>query len=672
MKYKFKLNGLDCPNCANKIEKKLNECNDIDKAIVNFSKQTVTIDSSSEKDILKIVTNIIHEIEPDVKVTNESVDSKLDIKKDIIRLILGLIFLILGIKFHIFIILSYITLLFKTTKKAIILLFKSHTINETLLITISCIGAYFTSNFYEGLMVIILYEIGKILESIAVNNSRKSIKELMNIRPEYANLKIKDTYQKVSPEEVNINDTILVKVGEIIPLDGIIIKGETKLDTSSLTGESKLSEVTTKDKVLSGSINIQNIIEIKVTKKYEESTVSKILDLVETATDRKAKTENFVAKAAKIYTPIVLLLAILIAIILPLISTNSYRESIYRALTFLVISCPCAIAISVPLSYFSGIGKSSKEGILIKGSDYLDSLGKIKHIIFDKTGTITTGNFQEYDLVVLDKKYKRDDIIKYYVAGEKLSNHPIAKSIVNIFNINPDIIPSDFEEITSSGIKYQVSNHQIKIGSSKFCKSNNKDDYIYLNIDNSNIAKLKLFDGIKTDAKDTINKLHKLGIKTKMYTGDTLDATLNVAKYLNIDEVKYELLPQDKYKLLEETIEKEDGIVAFIGDGINDAPSLKRADIGISMGGVGQSSAIEASDIVIMQDEISKIITGINISKFTTKIIKQNLIFAIGIKVLVLILSAFGITSMWQAVFADTGLTLLTILNTTRILKKKI
>lgn len=519
-------------------------------------------------------------------------------------------------------------------------------------------------------MVIILYEIGKILEELAVNNSRKSISNLMDIKPEYANLKTDKEDVKVSPETVKIGDIIVIKQGEKVPLDGIIIKGSAKLNTAALTGESKLRKVLVNDEVLSGSVNESGLIELKVTNLYNDSTVSRILELVESAGDRKAKTETFVAKAAKIYTPVVLVLAVMVALFLPILFNVSVSTAIYRALVFLVISCPCAIAISVPLSYFSGIGKASKDGILVKGSDYLDALGNINKIIFDKTGTITTGNYSDYKLSILDDNYKEKDIIRLYVKGEKLSNHPIAKGIINVFNINVknnDI--TNFKETSGKGISYELNGKKIKIGSSTFCRVKEKSNAIYLSVDGKATAKLELVDGIKKDAKKTINELKKLDIRPYMFTGDNKDIALNIAKKVGIENTKYELLPEDKYKLLEE-ISSNNGITAFVGDGINDAPSLARANVGISMGSIGSASAIEASDVVIMTDELDKIVDGIKISKHTSKIIKQNLIFALGVIVLVLILSSFGIASMWQAVFADTGVTLLTILNTTRILKK--
>lgn len=679
MKYRYKLNNLDCPRCANKIECKLNEHKDIIKAEVNFSKLELILETNYKDNVLELVSSIVKEIEPDVDILEitTKIDNSKTIKLKILRLVIGIVisllgvFVLNGILSKIFIILGYIILLSKTLITALKTLFKSHTINENLLVTISCIGAYFTNNINEGLMVIALYEIGKLLEFIAVNNSRKSISELMDIKPEYANIKKDNKIEKVDPSKVSVGDVIVVLVGEKVPLDGIVINGSAKLNTQALTGESKEKNVNIGDNILSGSINVSGVIELKVTAIYENSTVAKILALTETATDRKAKVETFVSKASKIYTPLVLILAILVAITFPLIFNMSFDESIYRALVFLVISCPCAIAISVPLSYFSGIGYASKKGILIKGSDYLDIIGNIKEIIFDKTGTITTGKFLDYNLEILDKNYNKNDVISYLVSGETLSNHPIAKSITKIFNSKKIYQVSNYKEHSGLGISYQIDNDNIKVGNSKFCKANNNDNYIYININSKNIAKLELIDEIKTGSKNTISKLKEMGIKTKMFTGDDKDIANKIAKKVAIDEVYYELLPQDKYTLLEEEINKNNSIVAFVGDGINDAPSLALASVGISMGGVGSDSAIEASDIVIMNDDLNKIVEAIKISKKTNKIIKQNLIFAIGVKVLVLILSALGISNMWQAVFADTGLTLLTILNTTRILKTK-
>lgn len=677
MKYKYKLSSLDCAGCALNIEKKLNENSDIKSASVNFSKLLITVETDS-KNPKKLVSSIVDMVEPDSKVLdlNEVVENKSKLKFHVVRLILGILFSIIGIFVFkgklgkAFIILGYAILLYRTFTNAVKLLIKSKTINENLLVTISCVGAYFTNNIHEGLMVIILYEIGKILEEVAVNNSRKSISSLLDIKPEYANLKVGKRIEKVDPNLVNIDDIIIVKKGEKLPLDGIIVKGSASLNTAALTGESKLRDVKEGDAVLSGSINMEGLIEVKVTSAYENSTVSKILELTENASDRKAKTENFVGAAAKIYTPIIIILAILIVLILPLFKIN-FNDAIYRALVFLVVSCPCAIAISVPLGYFSGIGRASLDGILVKGSDYLEALSDVSEIVFDKTGTITSGVANGYELDILDNKYKKDDVINYLVKGEMLSNHPVAKSVLKIFNqkVKADDV-KNFKEHSGKGLSFEIKKDKIKIGSSSFVKSEINDNRIYLSINESVVAALKLIDDVKKDSPKAIEELKNMNIKTFMFTGDNKDVALEIAKKANIDNVKYEMLPIDKYNELEKLIKNNKKKTAFVGDGINDAPSLALSSVGISMGGVGSSSAIEASDVVIMNDSLLKIPKAIKISKLTKKIIKQNLIFAIGVKILVLLLSFLGIASMWQAVFADTGVTLLTILNTTRIFKK--
>lgn len=677
MKYKYKLSSLDCAGCALNIEKKLNENSDIKNASVNFSKLLITVETDS-KNPKKLVSSIVGMVEPDSKVLdlNEVVENKSKLKFHVVRLILGILFSIIGIFVFkgklgkIFIILGYAILLYRTFTNAVKLLIKSKTINENLLVMISCVGAYFTNNIHEGLMVIILYEIGKILEEVAVNNSRKSISSLMDIKPEYANLKVGKRIEKVDPNLVNTDDIIIVKKGEKLPLDGIIVKGSASLDTAALTGESKLRNVKEGDAVLSGSINMEGLIEVKVTSAYENSTVSKILELTENASDRKAKTENFVGAAAKIYTPIIIILAILIVLILPLFKV-SFNDALYRALVFLVVSCPCAIAISVPLGYFSSIGRASLDGILVKGSDYLEALSDVSEIVFDKTGTITSGIANGYELDILDNKYKKDDVINYLVKGEMLSNHPVAKSILKIFNqkVKTDDV-KNFKEHSGKGLSFEIKKDKFKIGSSSFVKSKINDNRIYLSINESVVAALKLIDDVKKDSPKAIEELKNMNIKAFMFTGDNKDVALEIAKRANIDNVKYEMLPIDKYNELEKLIKNNKKKTAFVGDGINDAPSLALSSVGISMGGVGSSSAIEASDVVIMNDSLLKIPKAIKISKLTKKIIKQNLIFAIGVKILVLLLSFLGIASMWQAVFADTGVTLLTILNTTRIFKK--
>lgn len=694
-KYEYEIAGLDCAACANEIQEGLNKNPEIKNANVNFAKMKLTYetDTLSKEEIEKIVQSI----EPEVELLEANSKSK-DLKNEkaqkenrkklwlhILRLVIGAIVAGVGlyvpmpqIASTIFIVLGYAILLFKTAKNAVKLLFKSKTINENLLITISCIGAYLVGKSSEGLMVIILYEIGKILEEKAINKTRKSISDLMDIKPEYANLKKGDEIEIVEPSEVKVGDIVVAKQGEKIPLDGVVVKGTASLNTASLTGESKPQDVDENDIVLSGSIVLEGLLEIKVTEEYENSTVSKILELVENATDKKAKTETFVNKAAKIYTPIVIGIAILVEIFLPLISNVTYggeNGSIYRALIFLVISCPCAIAISVPLCYFSGIGKSSKEGILIKGSDYLDELKDVKEIVFDKTGTLTKGQFGISKIEVYSDKYVENDVLKYVVWGESYSNHPIAKSIVrNAKNVETKKV-ENYEEITGKGIKYNIDEKTVLVGNSSLVGKEDEiaeSTKIYLKIDEELVGAILLKDEAKHGTKEAIQALNFRGIVTKMFTGDNKKAAKQIAEELGISEFEAEMLPDQKYSELEKELEKykgTNGKVAFVGDGINDSPVLARADVGISMGGVGSGSAIEASDIVVMTDSIDRIDCAIDISKKTSKIIKQNLIFSIGVKIVVLVLSVFGVANMWEAVFADVGATLITVLNSLRILK---
>lgn len=684
--YKYTLEGLDCAACAKKVEDAISKTEGYENVIVNFSTLKLTFKTDKDAKLAKKeITQIVQRLEPEVEVLEEGQKKQEEerSKFDILRIIIGLIIFGTTLLFNfneivknIITIIAFVILLYKTAKKGIKQLFKSKVLDENFLIVISAIGAYIIGKTSEGLMVIVLYEIGKILETRAVNKTRKSISDLMNIKPEYANLKQGNEQIRVNPEDIKIGDIIIVKAGEKIPLDGEVIKGNAEIDNSALTGESKLVQIQEKSKVLSGSINVNGLIEIKVEKTYENSTVSQILNLVENATDKKAKTETFVSKAAKVYTPIVLGLALIVAIFMPIIIKSvTYEESIYKALIFLVISCPCSIAISVPLSYFSGIGKASKKGILIKGSDYLDGIKDIKEIIFDKTGTITTGKFVVSEINSYDKKYKKEDILEIFAKGEKFSNHPISKSILERYGqeVKTEEV-HNFEEISGKGLQYELKNQLVKIGNANFTNAKEENivgTVLYLNIDGDVIGNIVLLDEIKSTTKETMIKLKKLGIATKMFTGDKKEIAEKIANEIQIQEVKSEMLPQDKYNELDKIINqrKESKKVAFIGDGINDSPVLARADVGISMGGIGASSAIEASDVVIMTDELDKIIEGIEISKKTNLIIKQNLIFSIGIKILTLILSLFGIADMWQAVFADVGVTLVTILNTLRILK---
>lgn len=683
--YRYTLEDLDCANCAKKIEDKIASNPDYKDVIVNFSTQTLSFKTDKKEGVEEEIKTMVKVVEPDTTVitTNKKQNNVQRNNKDIIRLVVGILIYLFGmysklgnLVMIICTVVSAIILLYKTAIKAVKQI-RNKVLDENTLIIISVVGALLIGKTMEGIMVITLYEIGKILEAKAVNKTRKSISNLMDIRPEYANLKDGEDVKEVSPEKVKIGDIIVVKTGEKIPLDGEIIHGTAKINNAALTGESKLIDANVADKVLSGGINTDGLIEVRVEKTYENSTVSQILNLVENATDKKAKTETMVSRLAKIYTPIVFLLAILVAIFMPLIVDGvTYSQSLYKALTFLVISCPCSIAISVPLSYFSGIGKSSKRGILIKGSDYLDGFKDIGEIIFDKTGTITTGTFSVTQIETFNKEYNENDILHYFGLGESFSNHPIAKSILNKVQEKLDTTKvENYKEVSGKGIQYKIEDKYVKIGNESYVEYEDTKKQIgtnlYISINEKVVGKIVLSDEIKSDAQKAINGLSKLGIKTKMFTGDSKEIALDIAQKVGIDKVEYEMLPQEKYLKLEKELEenKTGKKIAFVGDGINDSPVLARADIGISMGGIGSSSAIEASDVVIMTDELEKILEGIKISKKTNRIIKQNLIFAIGVKILVLVLSILGVATMWQAVFADVGTTLITILNTIRILK---
>ena len=686
-KYEFILKDLDCAACANEIQEKLAKNPGLHNVNINFAKLKLTYETDTVS--VEEVRKAVKEQEPEVEMISNEKMKEIENKNEskmgaqIARLLIGIIIASIGLYAKlpdavstIFIILGYVILLYRTAKNAFKMLFASKKINENFLITISCVGAYLVGEHMEGLMVIILYEIGKILEEKSISKSRKSIKDLMDIKPEYANLKTENDIKQVSPEEVKIGDIILVKEGEKVPLDGIVTKGTADLNTASLTGESKLAQVSENKNVLSGSIVVDGMIEVKVTEEYKNSTVSRILDLVENATDKKAKTETFVNKASSIYTPIVIGLAAVVAIFLPLFTEIPYtgnNGSIYRALIFLVISCPCSIAISVPLSYFSGIGKSSKEGILIKGSDYIDAIKDIKEIVFDKTGTLTKG---EFEITKIDtfENYSEQEVLKYAAMGEKYSNHPIAKSIMKA-NKEEIAEVQDFKEIAGKGLSYQYNEETVLVGNSVLVDVNDANEEgatkIYVKINDKLAGIIYLGDTVKDGVVETIKELKALGIKTNMFTGDNKQIAEKTGKEIGIENIKSEMLPQDKYNAFEEIINKKDekSKVAFVGDGINDSPVLARADVGISMGGVGSESAIEASDVVIMTDNVSKILDAIKISKKTCGIIRQNLVFAITVKVLILFLSTIGLSGMWQAVFADVGVTILTIFNTLRILK---
>ena len=665
-KYKYNINNLDCANCAIEVEKELNK--HFTNAKVNFNTSIITFESEKEYK-LKEINKIVKNVEPEASVTEE----KINVKKEyhLWNLISAILICLIGYylindKYKItFYIISYTLLLYKTFIKAIKILVKNKRVDENALITISCIGALCLGEVMEGMMVVVLYTIGKILEEKAINNSRRSISNLIDLKEPYANKKEGIKEIKVSVEDLKIGDIVIIKKGEKIPVDGIVIEGKSKIDTSNITGESLYKNIDINDQILSGCINMDNVIKMKVTKTYSDSTVAQILSILEEATDKKSKLETNVSKFSQIYTPTIILSAVLLIVILPLFNI-SLNESIYRSLTFLVISCPCAIAISVPLSYFTGIGIASKNGILIKGSNYLDNLVHSNNIIFDKTGTLTTGEFGVSDIKIIDKNYTKQQIINILVNGEKYSNHPIARSFMNLKKTE-DLKINNFREIEGKGIEFNIDNKKITVGNKKIC-SCEYDAILHLNIDGKHVASITINDGLKANAKKVIEDLQNKNINVHLLTGDKKDVAFAIGKKLGIDDIRYEMLPTDKYKIYEEI--DNNSLSIFVGDGVNDAPVLKRADIGISMGNVGSEVAIEASDIVIMNDDLSKIPLAIDISKYTKKIIKQNLLFAFSTKIIILLLSIFGLATMYLAVFADTGVTLITIINTLRIKNK--
>lgn len=565
--------------------------------------------------------------------------------------------------------------------KALKNIIKGQVFDENFLMGIATLGAIGIKEYPEAVMVMVLYQIGEYLQDKAVEKSQNSITELMDIRPDYANLEKGEDLTKISPYEVKIGDTIIVKTGEKIPLDGIIIDGTATLDTSALTGESRPREVKIGDEAISGCINTNGLLKIRVTKEYGQSTVSKILDLVENASSKKTKTENFITKFAKIYTPVVVLAALFLAILPPLILGSNFSVWINRALTFLVISCPCALVISVPLGFFAGIGGASKCGILVKGSSYLELLSKPETIVFDKTGTLTQGCFKVVKIVQQEDTTK-EELLELTAYAESYSNHPIALSIKKAYdkNIDKNRI-SEISEIAGNGVRAEINGCSILVGNENLLKNHNisyqkaneTGTIVYTAKNSKFLGYIVISDKLKEDAQKAIMKLKKLKLQTVMLTGDTEDSGLTVAKELNIDKAYTQLLPIDKVDKIEDIIEQKtkNKSVIFVGDGINDAPVLTRADVGIAMGGLGSDAAIEAADVVIMDDKPTKVATAIKIAKQTLTIVKENIAFALGIKVLFLILGAFGFVTMWGAVFADVGVTLIAVLNSLRALKIK-
>ena len=611
-------------------------------------------------------------------------------KKDVIKIVVALILFLLAMLIdfpnewinNCIFILSYIIVGFEVLRKAVRNIFRGKVFDENFLMAIATLGAFAIGEFPEAVAVMLFYQVGELFQDYAVDKSRKSIASLMDIRPDYANIIRDGKEERVNPENVKIGDTIVIKPGEKVPLDGVIIDGKTTLDTKALTGESVPRDAGKGDTVLSGCINLSGTIKMEVTKEFGESTVSKILDLVENASSKKAKSENFITKFAAYYTPIVVIIAVILAIVPPLIIEGaSFQDWLYRALSFLVVSCPCALVISIPLSFFGGIGGASKIGVLVKGSNYLEALSKAEIMVFDKTGTLTEGVFEVQNVEPVG--ISKEELLKVAAYAEHYSNHPISKSIKKAYNKEIDekeII--DSQELSGMGIEAKIGKQNVLAGNEKLMnekgieyeKCTHIGSVVYVAIDGKYVGHIVIADKIKKDAKRTIEELKKNNIKqTVMLTGDRKNIGEAVAKEIGIDKVYAELLPDGKVEKVEELLKTKSpkGKLAFVGDGINDAPVLAMADIGIAMGGLGADSAIEAADIVIMTDQPSKIISAMKLSKKTMRIVKENIIFAIAVKVLVLILTAFGLSTMWQAVFADVGVSVIAILNALRALRVK-
>ena len=706
------IEGLDCPNCAAKVERKINTLEGIKEATVDFlgKKIVVLADEISENELVELIQTEVDKIEDGVKVfvpkvqAGESSSEEEDTGKIKKKLLIGGVLFVLGIfvpktlfipKLAVFLV-SYLVIGGDVLLSAFKNILNGQVFDENFLMAIATVGAFAIGEYPEGVAVMLFYQLGELLQGIAVNNSRKSIVSLMDIRPDYANIKVGEGIKKVSPEEIKVGEIIVVKPGEKVPLDGKIVKGASTFDTSALTGESLPREAKAGDDVLSGFINKNGLIEIQVAKVFSESTVSKILYLMENAGSKKSKTENFITKFARYYTPAVVITALIVAIFPPLlIQGATFSDWIYRALIFLVVSCPCALVISIPLGFFGGIGGASRHGILIKGTNYLEVLNDLESVVMDKTGTLTKGIFKvtevnaENNIKINDFENNKTELtkpllLKYAAHIEKFSNHPIAQSIVaeyenSVSKVDENVV-KDFEEISGFGIKVNINNHQFLAGNSKlmnlenitFDKKENLGTAIYLAADGKYIGNILISDEVKEDSARAIKGMKENGVKEiVMLTGDNEAIGKNIAEKLGIDKVFTELLPNEKVEKLEEIYKtkSEKGKVAFVGDGINDAPVLARADLGIAMGGAGSDAAIEAADVVIMNDEPSKIVTAIKIAKKTKEIVWQNITIAFAIKIVVMALGLFGDATMWEAVFADVGVALLAVLNATRVLR---
>ncbi len=697
LKKEYVLNGLNCAHCGNKIQEGVNNFEYVESATLNFTTQTLKVNFENDKKVEEVtlkIKELVKKLEPDVEVIDKEKFKKEHShhneinKRDIVFTILGsVIYLIVmlfdfskPIEISMFFI-GYLLIGGDILLSAIKNILKGQLFDENFLMALATVGAFSIGEYSEAVAVMLFYKVGEFFQDMAVDKSRKSITDLMDIRPDFANIKVDNEIKKVDPQTVKVGDIIVVKAGEKIALDGKIKNGNSTLDVKALTGESLPKDVYVGDDVLSGSINKSGLLEIEVTKEFAESTVSKILDLVQNASDNKAKTENFITKFAKYYTPIVVVLALLLAVVPPFFFDLTFAESINRALVFLVVSCPCALVVSIPLSFFGGIGGASNKGILIKGSNYLEALNNVDTVVFDKTGTLTKGIFKVAKVNPVNG-FSSDELLRITAYTESFSNHPIATSITKAYNNEIDKAKiSNYEEISGFGIKATIDNFNVIAGNEKLM-ANEKIEYekvseigtiVHIAINNEYKGYIVISDEVKEDSQVAISELKKVGVKnTIMLTGDNKKVGELIATQLGLDEVYTELLPHQKVEILEQIYSEKTtkGNLIFVGDGINDAPVLKRADIGIAMGGVGSDAAIEASDVVLMTDEPTKIVEAIKVANKTRKIVLQNIIFALSIKAIVLLLGAFGFATMWEAVFADVGVALIAVLNSMRVMKK--
>lgn len=710
----FALRGVFCAGCTPKIEKRIKKLDGVSNAYVDFvtSKLIIEIDSEYKDEISSIKERskkIAVEVEPGIKIIDRKgrEDNEIDgccnhehcshhdhnrdemNKKQIFRFGIGAVLFFTAIvleassvKLSLYII-SYLLIGGEVVWRAAKNITRGQVFDENFLMALATIGAFGIQEYSEAVAVMFFYQIGELFQGMAVNRSRKSISELMDIRPDYANLKNGSDIKKVSPEEVGVNDMIVVKPGEKVPLDGVVSEGKSTLDTSALTGEAVPRTVDIGSEVLSGFINTSGLLTIKVTKKFGESTVSKILDLVENAGSKKAPTENFITKFAKYYTPAVVISSLLLAVIPPLIFEGAtFSEWLSRALIFLVISCPCALVISIPLGFFGGIGAASKNGILVKGGNYLEALNNVDTIVFDKTGTLTKGIFQVSEIHA-EKGCSKEELLEYAAYAESYSSHPIAKSVLGAYGKEVDqkqIV--DYQEISGHGIKAVVKNKAVFVGNVKLMRYegipcvevDTEGSIIHVGVDKQYLGYIIISDQIKEDTPSAIADLKRMNInKLVMLTGDNKKAAESAALNIGLDQVYSELLPDEKVKEVERLEQKKASkkALVFVGDGINDAPVLARADVGVAMGGLGSDAAIEAADIVLMTDEPSKLVSAVKIAKYTRKIVWQNIIFALGVKGFVLLLGAFGFANMWEAVFADVGVALIAVLNSMRVTRVK-